>query len=77
MGSMVNEFHTKRVLELINEEHKASRVLFGNDGEIDPKNKYIPMTVIDEPSLDSELMKQEIFGPVLPIIKFTEIDEAI
>ncbi|MBQ0769821.1 MAG: aldehyde dehydrogenase [Bizionia sp.] len=36
---------------------------------------YISPTIIDEPSLDSEVMKDEIFGPILPVISYTSPSE--
>lgn len=36
---------------------------------------YISPTIIDEPSLDSEVMKDEIFGPILPVISYTNTSE--
>ncbi|WP_299381977.1 aldehyde dehydrogenase [uncultured Lacinutrix sp.] len=39
-------------------------------GQTDAKTLYISPTLIDEPSLDSEVMKDEIFGPILPVISY-------
>lgn len=39
-------------------------------GETDRNDCYISPTLIDEPSLDSEIMKDEIFGPILPVISY-------
>jgi aldehyde dehydrogenase (NAD+) len=44
-------------------------------GETDNDDLYISPTLIDNPGLDSEVMKGEIFGPILPIIDFTEEKE--
>jgi aldehyde dehydrogenase (NAD+) len=55
---------------------KNTKVLL--NGGIDKKDdRYISPTVILNPSEDSQLMKEEIFGPVLPIISYQSIDEAI
>ena len=40
-------------------------------GETDRDQCYIAPTLIDEPKLDSEVMKGEIFGPISPIISYT------
>jgi aldehyde dehydrogenase (NAD+) len=45
-------------------------------GETDNNDLYISPTLIDNPGLDSEVMKGEIFGPILPIISFTDEKEA-
>ena len=36
----------------------------------DREDRYIAPTIIDEPSLDSEVMKGEIFGPIFPLISY-------
>ncbi|CAM1351084.1 aldehyde dehydrogenase [Tenacibaculum crassostreae] len=44
-------------------------------GDTDREERYIAPTLIDEPSLDSEVMKGEIFGPIFPMISYnTEQD---
>ena len=50
-------------------------ILFG--GEVDDKTRFIAPTLIDHVDLNSTLMQEEIFGPLLPIISFTNIKEVI
>ncbi|MEO0526655.1 MAG: aldehyde dehydrogenase family protein, partial [Bacteroidota bacterium] len=45
-------------------------ILFG--GETNDMDNYLSPTLVNEPSLDSKLMKGEIFGPILPIISYTD-----
>ncbi|MDN3672521.1 aldehyde dehydrogenase [Flavobacterium branchiarum] len=50
-----------------------NKIVFG--GQTDAKNLYISPTIIDEPSMESAIMQEEIFGPILPIITYkTEAD---
>ncbi|WP_264524717.1 aldehyde dehydrogenase [Flavobacterium sp. N502536] len=52
---------------------EREKVVFG--GETDAENNYISPTLIEEPALDSPVMKEEIFGPILPILTYeTEAD---
>lgn len=46
-------------------------------GESDTKERYVAPTIIRNISPDSELMQREIFGPVLPVMTFDDIKEAI
>lgn len=46
-------------------------------GKHDLKDRYIEPTVIFRPKLDSDLMKYEIFGPILPVIPFKNAEETI
>ena len=73
MGKMINEFHTKRVQRLI--ETSGGTIVGG--GKVDVEAKYIEPTIILNPALDSELMVDEIFGPVLPIIPYKKFDEVL
>jgi len=52
---------------------QSEKVIFG--GETDANKLYISPTLLEEPSLDSPVMKEEIFGPILPILTYeTEAD---
>jgi aldehyde dehydrogenase (NAD+) len=56
----------------------SEKVIFG--GESDDSNFYISPTLIDEPELESAVMKEEIFGPILPILVYeseNDIDAVI
>lgn len=44
-------------------------------GQTNKETLYIAPTLIDEPALDSECMKDEIFGPILPLISYDKEDE--
>ncbi len=47
-------------------------------GEGSPSDdRKLPLRLVIAPSLDSELMREEIFGPVLPVVPYDTIDEAI
>ena len=59
---MVNDKAFERVTGYI----KESKVLYG--GSYDATERYIEPTLLDNPSLDSAVMTEEIFGPVFPVI---------
>jgi aldehyde dehydrogenase (NAD+) len=66
---IVNTTHLSRLTTML----KDSDVVFG--GTFDTSDCYLAPTLIDQPSLDSEVMKGEIFGPILPILSYeTEND---
>src|SRR5207237_4309630 len=46
-------------------------------GNSDEDTKYIEPTIIVDPDLDAPIMQEEIFGPLLPIVEVSSIDEAI
>jgi succinate-semialdehyde dehydrogenase / glutarate-semialdehyde dehydrogenase len=41
------------------------------------KGFFLEPAVVAEPSEDSRLMREEVFGPVLPVIRFTDFDDAL
>ena len=68
---IINTKNWLRLVSMIDPE----RVIFG--GETDANKLYIAPTLIEEPNLDSPVMKEEIFGPILPILTYeteTEIE---
>lgn len=68
---MVNEKHFDRVLGLLNNQ----KILFG--GESIRQTLTINPTVLTDVFPDSEVMQEEIFGPVLPILTYITLNEAI
>ncbi len=80
-GRIVNRAHTNRIKDLIDDGIKNEGLVVVG-GEIDVKDRYISPTVVvgkygDKKFLNSKLMTEEIFGPVLPIISYREIGEVI
>lgn len=71
IAHIINESNYVRLLQLINED----KIYFG--GHFDTDSLYIEPTVL-YPVTESDLcMQEEIFGPILPIIPFKRLDEAI
>lgn len=68
---IVNERHFNRLIHLM----KGGRILYG--GKYLSKDLYLSPTIIDQVSPDEPLMQEEIFGPLLPLIEYDDIDEAI
>jgi len=66
---IVNKNNTKRLETLLQD----SNIVFG--GKINVNECYISPTLVDQPSLNSQIMQEEIFGPILPILTYnTEED---
>ena len=68
---IINPRHYKRIIQLIDD----SKVVIG--GSTDESDLYISPTVMDNVSFEDAVMQEEIFGPVLPIIEFDNLDWAI
>ncbi|MEH2198916.1 aldehyde dehydrogenase [Nostoc sp.] len=68
---IISQKHFDRLINFL----KDGEVIIG--GENQPSERYIAPTVIDNVSLKDSVMQEEIFGPILPIIEYTDIAEAI
>ena len=51
------------------------KIFYG--GKNDEASLYIEPTILINVSLDDDVMKEEIFGPVLPVLSFTTTEEAM
>jgi len=79
MGPMVNKGQQEHVDELVQSAiAEGGKVLCGGKkAQVDGKGYYYEPTVISECKHDMRIMREEIFGPVLPITTFKTLDEAI
>jgi acyl-CoA reductase-like NAD-dependent aldehyde dehydrogenase len=79
MGAMVDETQTKRVLGYI-EEGKgcgAELKMGGKRVREESGGCYIEPTVFDRVNNEMKIAREEIFGPVLSVLTFNDIDEAV
>ena len=72
-GRIVNQKHFNRLNDLI-QIHKDNVVFGGNSSKED---LYIEPTILDNITNDNKIMKEEIFGPILPIITYDNFDEVL
>ncbi|WP_176239430.1 aldehyde dehydrogenase [Mariniplasma anaerobium] len=70
-GRIINDRHFQRLKGLINPD----KVVFGN--EVDEKSKFISPTILDNVTWDDKVMQEEIFGPILPVLVYEELEEVI
>ncbi len=68
---IINERHFSRLVDLL----KQGQVVLG--GGTDSTDCYIEPTIMENVSLDDEIMESEIFGPILPVVEFSHLDQAI
>ena len=66
---IINDKNWSRLLDLID----TNKILYG--GQSDAAECYLAPTLIDEPTLESAIMQDEIFGPILPILSYETEDE--
>ncbi len=77
-NALENNDHAKIInqkrFEVLSGYLKDGKIFHG--GKTDAKNHSIEPTILTDVSLDDSVMKEEIFGPVLPVLKFKSHKEA-
>jgi len=68
---IASERHTARFAQLL----EGQNVHFG--GRVDVAARFVEPTIVLDPAPDSALMQEEIFGPVLPVIRVDEMHHAV
>ena len=69
--SIINDKHFNRLNELMTNQS----IIHG--GQSDSDLRKIAPTLVDEPSMDSDIMQEEIFGPLLPIISYESMEKVV
>lgn len=68
---IINDNHFERLRSYLDD----GLVVVG--GQTDASERYIAPTLLDEVQPEAPVMQEEIFGPILPVLTYDEIDEAI
>ncbi|MGK7917319.1 MAG: aldehyde dehydrogenase [Prochloraceae cyanobacterium] len=68
---IVSKRHFERLVALLED----GKIITG--GQINEADLYIAPTLMENVALDAPLMREEIFGPILPIVEYTNLEEAI
>ena len=77
LGPIQNKMQFEKLKDLLTDA-KASGCRFLLGGEVEDKPGYfVPVTIIDNPPEDSRVVAEEAFGPVLPLLKFSDIEDVI
>lgn len=71
LGRIINDRHFNRLKNILEKD----KIVYG--GQYDENDKYIAPTIIEVSSWDAACMDEEIFGPILPIMTYSNLDKAI
>jgi acyl-CoA reductase-like NAD-dependent aldehyde dehydrogenase len=76
LGPIQNKMQYEKVKEFIEDGRKNGKIIAGG---VLPEGKgyFIPPTIVRDIPHDARLVKEEQFGPVLPILAYTDLDQAI
>jgi acyl-CoA reductase-like NAD-dependent aldehyde dehydrogenase len=63
-------------MALLDEARKSGLVLLQSAAPA-TGGYFVPVTIVDNPPEDSRVVREEAFGPILPMLKFSNIDDVI
>ncbi|KAJ8449487.1 hypothetical protein Cgig2_002284 [Carnegiea gigantea] len=75
VARIINKHHFDRLKGLLNEPCVKDSIIYG--GSMDEDKLFIEPTILVDPPLDASIMKEEIFGPLLPVITLDNIADSI
>jgi aldehyde dehydrogenase (NAD+) len=76
LARIVNDRHTKRLAALLTDaKQRGAKVAFG--GEVAEKDCFIQPTFLEDIPADARIQNEEIFGPLLPVMAYTDLDQVI
>ena len=68
---IINDFHWRRLVGLID----VDKVIVG--GQREQSDRYIAPTILDQVTWHDPVMQEEIFGPILPVLEYENLQDAI
>jgi acyl-CoA reductase-like NAD-dependent aldehyde dehydrogenase len=77
LGPINNRQQYERVLDLIRDAKEQGYTFLMGGEKADVPGYFVPVTIIDNPPEDSRIVREEQFGPVLPLISFDDYDDVI
>jgi acyl-CoA reductase-like NAD-dependent aldehyde dehydrogenase len=77
LGPIQNKRQYDRVMNLLNDARAQGLTLIHGADIPDGGGYFVPVTIVDNPPEDSRVVQEEAFGPILPMLKFTDIADVI
>ena len=77
LGPIQNKRQYERVLDLMDDAKANDLTLIHGSDVPDDGGYFIPVTIVDNPPESSRVVQEEAFGPILPMLKFSNVDDVI
>lgn len=78
LGPVQNRAQHRRVREIIADSRaQGHRFLIGGEEDGDNRGFFIAPTLVDNPPEASRVVQEEAFGPVVPLLRYTDVEDAI
>ncbi len=75
-GPIQNEPQYRRVLDLM-EDARANNLVLLHGSKVPEAGYFIPLTLVDNPPETARVVVEEAFGPILPLMKWKDIDDVV
>jgi acyl-CoA reductase-like NAD-dependent aldehyde dehydrogenase len=75
-GPLQNKAQYEKVKEFLQDAHRHGKVIAGGSA-LEREGYFIAPTIVRDIAEDSRLVREEQFGPVLPVLKYSDLDDAI
>ena len=77
LGPIQNRRQYDRVMDLLNDAKAKNLTLLHGADIPEGKGYFVPVTIVDNPPEDERVVQEEAFGPILPMLKFKDVDDVI
>jgi len=77
MGPIQNIKQFERVKELLEDAKDKGLNVIECSKSVNEDGYFIPITIVDNPPEDTRVVQEEAFGPILPMLKFKDVDDVV
>ena len=74
---IITERHLERLVAMVDEAKDAGVQVVSLGGDGDLATRQLPLTLVVDPPQGLRMMQEEIFGPILPVIPYDDLDAAL
>ena len=76
-AGMITERHLERIEAMVDEARDAGARIVQLGGDGDRSTRQLPLSLVVDPPAGLRILQEEIFGPILPVVAYDVLDEAI
>jgi acyl-CoA reductase-like NAD-dependent aldehyde dehydrogenase len=77
LGPIQNRMQFEKLKDLLGSAREEGLHFLAGGDIPDGKGYFVPITIVDNPPETSRVVVEEAFGPVLPLLRFTDIDDVV
>lgn len=74
---IITDRHLDRIAEMVAEAEAAGARMVSLGGPADTTSRRLPLVLVIDPPAGLRIMREEVFGPILPVIPYDDLDEAV